>query len=191
MMRRSLLFSMLPVAVLASAILYLDPIAAKAEPQDFERFTLDVAVLHPTFAIVPGAIFGETGASTQRGTPFIVDGKIFPGGTLHKGAGTGDPDMPGSVGSWICKGIFTSDLGSEDIGFDTTQMFLFNGDHEAIWTEGLEAGLGKIGVITHRTILGGTGRFRGAQGEVVQESLRTNVGGTPNIRVTFKIERGR
>jgi hypothetical protein len=198
MMRRPLLFSILGVALAATAVLNVGSIAAKAEPQDFERFTVDVAVLHPTFAIVPGAIFGETGNSTAdaggnpgRGTPFIVDGKIFRGGTLQQGAGMGDPNMPGSLGSWICKGIFTSQLGAEDVGFDTTQMFEFNGDRDAIWTEGLEAGLGKVGVITHRIILGGSGRFRGAQGEVVQESLGTNIGGTPNIRVTFKIQRDR
>ena len=44
-----------------------------------------------------------------------------------------------------------------------------------------------MGVVTHRTIVGGTGRFRGAEGEVIQEALGTNVGGTPNIRLTFKI----
>jgi len=99
----------------------------------------------------------------------------------------GDPDQPGRIGTWSCKGIFTSDLSTADIGFNTTQMFQFDGDADAIWTEGLEAGLGKIGVITHRTILGGTGRFRGAQGEVVQEALGTNVTGTPNIRLTFRI----
>ena len=103
----------------------------------------------------------------------------------------GSPNMPGSIGNWICKGIFTSALGSEDIGFNTTQMFEFNGDGDAIWTEGLEAGLGKQGVITHRTIVGGTGRFRGAQGEVVQEALGTNESGTPNIRLTFHIQRDR
>jgi len=46
-----------------------------------------------------------------------------------------------------------------------------------------------MGVITHRTIVGGTGQFEGAQGEVIQEALGTNVGGTPNIRLTFRIQK--
>ena len=180
-------------ALSGAAVLYAGT-PAKAEDRRFESFTVDVAVLHPTFAIVPGALFGETGASTAgpsgepgRSTPFIVDGNIFRGGSLPTGANMGDPNMSGSIGRWICKGIFTSQLGAESVGFDTTQMFEFNGDGDAIWTEGLEAGLGKMGVITHRIIVGGTGRFRGARGEVIQESLGTNIGGTPNIRLTFKI----
>ena len=40
---------------------------------------------------------------------------------------------------------------------------------------------------THRTIVGGTGRFKGAAGEVTQQALGTNVTGTPNVRLTFQI----
>jgi len=175
------------------AIAFVCLLAAKAEPQDFESFTVDVAVDHQTFALTPspGLVLNPQPPGPNRGATFIVDGKIFPGGTLPKGAGMGDPKMPGSLGIWFCKGIFTSVLGTENIGFNTTQMFEFKGDGDAIWTEGLEGGLGKAGVITHRTILGGTGKFSGAQGEVVQESLGTNAGGTPNIRLTFKVQRGR
>lgn len=180
------------VAIAAMTFLSYVPLA-NAGPKDYQTFTVDVAVDHQTFAIVPstGNVLSPEPLGPNRGTPFIVDGKIFPGGTLEKGAGLGDPNMPGSIGYWICKGIFTSDLTTADIGFDTTQMFLFDGDNDAIWTEGLEAGLGKQGVITHRTILGGTGKFRGAQGEVEQEALGTNDEGTPNIRLTFRILRGR
>jgi hypothetical protein len=184
---------LLIVAFAAVALMSFVVPVANAGDRDNQTFTVDVTVDHRTFAIVPsnGNVLNPEPLGPNRGTPFIVDGKIFPGGTLQKGAGMGDPDMPGSIGSWICKGIFTSDLTTEDIGFNTTQMFLFNGDKDAIWTEGLEAGLGKQGVITHRTILGGTGKFRGARGEVVQEALGTNDQGTPNIRLTFEIQRDR
>lgn len=187
--RRKIVVSILGSAAIAIGAFELATATVRADPRDRVTFVVDVAVDHSTFAIVPsmGLVLQPEAAGPNRGTPFIVDGKIFPGGTLQTGDGLGDPDQPGNIGSWICKGIFTSDLGTDDIGFDTTQMFRFDGDADAIWTEGLEAGLSKIGVITHRTILGGTGRFRGAQGEVVQEALGTNVGGTPNIRLTFKI----
>ena len=183
--------SILAAGAATAAALQLATSVVHADPREHTTFTLDVAVDHATFAIVPstGLVLQPEAAGPNRGTPFIVDGKVFPGGTLHKGAGMGDPNQVGSIGTWICKGVFTSDLATEDIGFDTTQMFLFGGDGNAIWTEGLEAGLGKIGVITHRAILGGTGQFRGAQGEVIQEALGTNASGTPNIRVTFKILR--
>jgi hypothetical protein len=181
------------VAVVLAGIAFMSLRLAKAEPQDFETFTVDVAVDHQTFALNPstGLVLNPQPPGPNRGSTFIVDGKIFPGGTLQKGAGIGDPNVPGSIGVWICKGIFTSVLGSQNIGFNTTQMFEFNGDSDAIWTEGLEGGLGKAGVITRRTILGGTGKYTGAAGEVVQESLGTNAGGTPNIRLTFNVQRGR
>jgi hypothetical protein len=185
--------SILSVVLAGVALMHLGGTTAKAERQDFDEFTVDVAVDHETFAIVPsaGPVLHPEAVGPNRGTPFIVNGNVFPGGTLQEGAGQGDPNMSGSIASWICKGIFTSDLGTDDIGFNTTQMFKFNGDTDAIWTEGLEAGLGKAPVTTHRMILGGTGKYRGAQGEVVQVSLGTNVSGTPNIRMTFKIQRGR
>ena len=162
--------------------------AVHADPKDVV-FTVDVAVDHETFAIIPstGLVLHPEALGPNRGTTFIVDGTVFPEGTLQKGAGQGDPKQPGAVGVWSCKGFFTSKLGTDDVGFDTTQMFRFDPDGDFIWTEGLEAGLGKIGVITHRTILGGTGRFHGAKGDVVQEALGTNVGGTPNIRLTFRL----
>jgi hypothetical protein len=177
------------LSILAVAAFQIGGARPKAGGLYSEVFVVDVAVDHETFAIVPsmGLVLQPEALGPNRGTPFIVDGKIFPGHTLPGGSGVGDPNMPGNIGTWICKGIFTSDLGTADIGFDTTQMFEFNGDNDAIWTEGLEAGLGKAGVITHRTILGGTGRFQGAEGEVIQEALGTNVEGTPNIRLSFKI----
>jgi hypothetical protein len=173
------------VTVAAGLQIGMARVYAERKPR---TFTVDVAVNHATFAIVPstGLVLNPEPAGPNRGTPFVVDGTIFAGGTLATGTGLGDPNQPG-IGKWTCKGVFTSDLGTEDIGFNSTQLFMFNGDSDAIWTEGFEAGLGKIGVITHRAILGGTGRFQGVSGEAIQEALGTNVTGTPNIRLTFRI----
>jgi hypothetical protein len=158
-----------------------------------EKFTVDVAVDMRTFAIIPSA--GNPPGKPvgpNRGTTFIVNGKIFPGGTLPSGNAANDPAHSGSLGDWICRGILTSDLadqlsGAAKVGFDTTQMFVFGSDNRAIWTEGLEAALGAAGVETHRIILGGTGEFGSASGEVLQESLGTNMTGAPNIRLTFTL----
>jgi len=188
-MKRTLNFFRPLLALMLIAIaMQIGIVTAHADPKEMS-FTVDVAVDHATFSIIPstGLVLNPQAPGPNRGTTFIVDGAVFPGGTLEKGTGLGDPAQPGAIGAWSCKGFFTSDLATEDVGFNTTQMFQFGGDGDAIWTEGLEAGLGKIGVITHRTIIGGTGRFQGAEGEVVQEALGTNVGGTPNIRLTFTI----
>jgi len=165
--------------------------SAKAQnPNPGDVMTVDVAVDMSTFNFVP---VGGDSMSPNRGTAFIVNGKIYPGGTLPSGAAGNSPDQPGSIGEWICKGFLTADLaaqlsGATKIGFDTTQMFLFDGDGQAVWTEGLEAALGPAGpgTITNRIALGGTGRFRGYAGPVVQQSLGTNASGAPNIRIHFR-----
>jgi hypothetical protein len=156
-------------------------------------FVVDVAVDMRTFAAVPstGNPPGEP-VGPNRGTTFIVNGKIFPAGDLPSGTASNDPSQAGSIGDWVCRGILTSDLasqlaGADQIGFDTTQMLIFGSDRRAIWSEGLEGGLGEAGVTTHRIVLGGTGAFLGASGDVVQESLGTNATGAPNIRLTFRL----
>ena len=156
-------------------------------------FVVDVAVDLRTFAAIPstGNPPGEP-LGPNRGTTFIVNGKIFPAGDVPSGAASNDPSQAGSIGDWVCRGILTSDLasqlaGADKIGFDTTQMLIFGSDRRAIWSEGLEGGLGEAGVTTHRIVLGGTGAFFAASGEVVQESLGTNATGAPNIRLTFRL----
>ncbi len=156
-------------------------------------FVVDVAVDMRTFAAVPstGNPPGEP-VGPNRGTTFIVNGKIFPAGDLPSGTASNDPSQEGSIGDWVCRGILTSDLASQlagvdKIGFDTTQMLIFGSDRRAIWSEGLEGGLSEAGVTTHRIVLGGTGAFLGASGDVVQESLGTNATGAPNIRLTFRL----
>jgi len=189
--------SLLSGVALIGAVLIV-PASRIVKADDVTGFVVDVAVNHHTFAIVPsmGLVLQPEPLGPNRGTTFIVDGTVFAGGTLATGPGQGDPGMPGSIGKWSCKGIFTSDLinggsqSADDVGFNTTQMFQF-GPRDFIWTEGLEAGLGRQGVVTYRTILGGTGKFRGAAGEVIQEGLGTNAGGTPNIRLTFKLLKDR
>jgi hypothetical protein len=189
------------VTVVASIVaLQLGTQRAHASRADERRhgsatFVVDVAVDMRTFAAVlsTGNPPGES-AGPNRGTPFIVDGKIFPAGTLHVGTANNDPSQPGSIGDWVCRGILTSDMprqlaGVDQIGFDTTQMLMFGSDRRAIWSEGLEGGLGEAGVTTHRIVLGGTGAFLAASGDVVQQSLGTNATGAPNIRLTFRLRR--
>jgi len=191
--KRKQLLRLSTLVLAVTAIAFTSFGSAKGSPQDFETFTVDVAVDHETFALNPstGLVLTPQPLGPNRGSTFIVDGTIFPGDTLNKGLSVGDPNMPGGIGVWVCKGIFTSEIGTDHIGFNTTQMYQFADNGSAIWTEGFEAGLGKIGVVTHRAILGGTGTYAGISGEAIQEALGTNVGGTPNIRITFRIQRGR
>jgi hypothetical protein len=205
MKQKKVLWKSVVLTLVASAVaLQLGTERAQARRSDDERrsqddrrdsatFVVEVAVDMRTFAAIPstGNPPGEP-LGPNRGTTFVVNGTIFPEGTLPSGAASNDPSDAGGVGDWVCRGILTSDLASQlagvdKIGFDTTQMLIFGSDRKAIWSEGLEGGLGEAGVTTHRIVLGGTGAFFGASGEVVQESLGTNVTGAPNIRLTFRL----
>src|ERR1700680_4556127 len=108
-------------------------------PRGAATFVVDVAVDMRTFAAIPstGNPPGEP-VGPNRGTTFIVNGKIFPAGDLPSGTASNDPSQAGSIGDWVCRGILTSDLarqlaGIDKIGFDTTQMLIFGSDRRAIW----------------------------------------------------------
>jgi hypothetical protein len=201
--RKKTLWRSVALTVVASAVaLQLGTRPLHADRSDEGRhgsatFVVDVAVDMRTFAAVPstGNPPGEA-VGPNRGTPFIVNGKIFPADTLPTGTASNDPSQAGSIGDWVCRGILTSDMarqlaGLDKIGFDTTQMLIFGSDKRAIWSEGLEGGLGEAGVTTHRIVLGGTGAFLAASGDVVQVSLGTNATGAPNIRLTFRLRTDR
>ena len=77
----------------------------------FRKTTLSIVV--GAAAMVAALQIGATRAQAEppEHVTFIVDGKVFPGGTLQKGNGMGDPNQSGSIGNRSCKGFFTSDLG--------------------------------------------------------------------------------
>jgi hypothetical protein len=196
--KKALWKSVALIVVASAVVLQLGTRSAQAGRSDDGHhgsgtFVVDVAVDMRTFAAIPstGNPPGEP-VGPNRGTTFIVNGKAFPAGDLPSGTASNDPSQEGSIGDWVCRGILTSDLASQlagvdRIGFDTTQMLMFGSDRRAIWSEGLEGGLSEAGVKTHRIVLGGTGAFFAASGDVVQESLGTNATGAPNIRLTFRL----
>ena len=144
MNRKKTLWQSVALTVVASAVvLQLGTGRAHANRADEGRhgtdtFVVDVAVDMRTFAAVPstGNPPGEP-VGPNRGTPFIVNGKIFPAGSLPAGTASNDPGQAGSIGDWVCRGILTSDMarqlaGVDKIGFDTTQMLIFGSDKRAI-----------------------------------------------------------
>jgi hypothetical protein len=105
-----------------------------------------------------------------RGSTFIVNGKLFPGGTFAK-APT-NPDSPGSIGTWICRGQFY--FGLDDIAkgavphVATTQYYLFD-DGSLLVSDGLEGGQWVL-----RAVIGGTGKYLAAKGICTEEEAGTN-----------------
>jgi hypothetical protein len=123
-----------------------------------------------------------------------VYGKVFPGGTIPSGVTPFDPNSPGSIGNWVCRGVFLADFaaimsGAASITVDTTQIFFLTTDRNALFTEGFE---GNVGVTTHRAVIGGTGSFDGVRGSVKQETIGVNRNGAADglfdLRFTFTVD---
>jgi len=150
---------------------------------DKDTFTIDVACDARTYRqnnVDPSA------SGSNRGDTFVVQGKIYPGGTIPKGNGVFSPDNPGSIGAWICRGawmVSSSELASgASPAFDTTQVYLLPDESKQLFSEGLEGPLPTLRVVT-----GGTGSAFGLRGQVKQELLGTNSTGLFNLRFTFQL----
>jgi hypothetical protein len=170
------------------------PVALRAsgDRDDVQTFVLDVAIDAHTLSLNNND--PADAGNPRRGSTFIVYGKVFPGGTIPSGVTPFDPNMAGSIGDWVCRGVFLADFadimsGAAALTVDTTQMFLLTTDKNALFAEGFE---GNVGVTTHRTVTGGTGRFRGVIGEVQQQTIGVNRNGAADglfdLRFTFRVQ---
>src|SRR5262249_24370231 len=126
---------------------------------------------------------------SHRGDTFIVAGRIFPGGTIPAGDRVFSPDNPGSIGKWICIGVWmvSSDqlAAGASPAFDTSQIYLLPDDSKQLFSEGLEGPQPTL-----RAVTGGTGSMIGVTGQVRQELLGTNVTGLFNFRFSFRLRGG-
>jgi hypothetical protein len=129
-------------------------------------------------------------AEIKRGDTFVLNGKIYPGGTIPSGGTRSEPssfgpDQGGSIGTWFCRGSFL--VGSEKFDVEkiqraTTQYFALN-DKNRLITEGFEGS-----TETNRVILGGVGEYYNAHGLVSMERIGINATGAYNMRFTFNLE---
>ena len=141
---------------------------------DIERtISLDVACDCRTFAFNSGATFAQ-------GDGFIVNGKVFPAGTLPEGTASNDPNDPGSIGDWICRGTLTG--AEEPIAFVTQHHLLADGS--GLVSEGTAGEMGG-----RAALVGGIGSFSGSAGDVTAQTIGTNITDCPNIRFTFKLKK--
>ena len=191
-MTNKLLSSVFAFAVTMAAALQITPLPATAQDgNDANTLTVDVAIDGSTLALNNNDPADP--ANPIKGTTFTVIGKIFPGGTIPAGISSFDPNQPGSIGTWVCSGVFVADAadifgGGQIIAFHTNQIFMFTDDSNALFTEGLE---GSVGKTTHRVVVGGTGTFQGFVGQERQETIGLNLDGKGlfDIRFTFKLKR--
>ena len=135
-------------------------------------------------------------AGPNRGDPFIINGKIFPAGTLPLGTATNDPTLPvngvAPIGTWTCRG-------QNSLPFPPAVAFAYNTspfayfDWHFVLNDG--RGLNATGYPTSPSgnagalsVTGGIGDLRGAAGEIRSSEFGTNATGCPNFRaaVTFR-----
>lgn len=127
-----------------------------------------------------------------RGDTFVVNGKVFPGGTIPAGGtfdqpGTFDPDTRGSIGNFVCRGTMLFNAAEIAAGAApyvvTNQLFQFN-TGDVLLTEGLEAGVNTV----RRAVTGGVGTYSGARGEAHLTLIGINKTGWENYRFVFTLK---
>lgn len=150
----------------------------------------EVATDARTFRINRGAPLPDA----KRGDSFIVEGFIYPAGTIAPGGTLLNPGAfnpitaTGSIGKWVLRGTFNYDFGEIMAGAEPavygTEYFLFN-DGKMLVSDGSHGGVQP----QLRVIVGGGGALSGAAGDVREQVIGTNVTGLFNQQFTFKIKR--
>jgi hypothetical protein len=172
------------LALAIAAVAGLPAVAQDVRDLPHIVFTVDIAedaeLFDPTFV-------RPTDTQPERGSFFVTEGNIFPGGTIQGDGATFDPNSAGALGRWFCRGthlVSGAEFPFAARGVLTAQLYLLPDENRSIATEGLE---GNATVV--RAVSGGTGLFRGYVGEQKQEFLGFNASGGVNLRVTFTLRR--
>lgn len=134
------------------------------------------------------------------GAPFLVEGIIYKDGILRDDT-TFDPRSEPGIGTWLCRGWIIIRNDRPEPHVVTSQSYLLPREGEVfpvdqLASEGLEGGEdvgeGEDGNTweSERIVVGGTGRYAGVRGTVLQQFIGTNatVGPTgfgPNFRFSF------
>ena len=122
----------------------------------------------------------------QRGNTFIINGKLFPYGTLYTGSQQNNPNAANNIGDFYCRATVANNIPAAPAlpELFNTQIFRFNSQDQLI-TEGIESAA--PGTIWTRAVIGGTGIYLGASGSENIQVLGTNASGGFNERVVFKL----
>lgn len=167
-------------------------------------FVVDVACLADTFRFIPAPDPSPPADSPLWGAPFLVEGLIYEGGALQEKGGF-DPrsEIDRAIGTWLCRGsvLIGSDRAQPHAA--TTQHHLFprlSGSPtfpaDQLFSEGLE-GADTEKWDAPRAVIGGTGRWAGARGTVIQSQIGTNattsgagvvIPAGPNFRFSFELD---
>lgn len=131
------------------------------------------------------------------GDTFILEGTIYPGGTLPRGKANNDPEASGGIGRYRARGVYTIEPADFENAVENrpdappelglaTEIFSFHEDGTSIFTDGIWPNAHHS---ARRLVLGGTGRFRYTIGEIKEENIGENKTGFCNLRITFLVKR--
>jgi len=122
-----------------------------------------------------------------QGDGFLTKGKIFPAGTLRPGAQTNDPNDPGNIGSWVCRGqtahSFAEIIAGAPHPFSFFTQYHMLNDGRTLVSDGFDGP-----TVGRSAVIGGMGGFSGASGEISAVEIGTNITQCPNIRFTIHLK---
>jgi hypothetical protein len=194
-MKRKLMYSIPIVALAALAPIGLSLAQEGADAENSSRwhkktFTVYVAIdgASGTFNTAdPGRPYPPN--PTLRGDTLVVDGTIYPANhPLPSGFASNDPNEPGGIGRVLCRGVFLTsgaDFTTPAITY-ITELYMFSDPANSLIADGIAP---NFGLANKRPVLGGTGRFKYAVGELLEEELGANKSGGCNLKVTFSLRK--
>ena len=135
-----------------------------------------------------------TATAAMRGDTSIINGKLFTGWTVPEGFDRAfdlDGNAAGGIGTWRCVNMFLNDPppGNTELPLTHTVTYYFELDDGMLIVQGLNSHRAQGSVQRVHAIVGGTGRFKGASGEVREEVIGNNNTGAFNLRFTFRIRK--
>ena len=174
-----------------------DSIFANLADNEVRTFAVDVALGAHYYqnSVVPAKDL-QIPVPFSPGDTFFQDGAVYPKGTIPPGSNTFDLSTPGVIGTYKVRGTWIIDLASfeaavrddasapHEMAF-ATEILTFGDDGSAIMTDGIYP---NAHFSARRVVIGGTGRFRDAVGEVEAENIGETANGC-NFRLKFKIRR--
>jgi hypothetical protein len=150
---------------------------AASESTSNERFSVDCACLGDSWRATLFADAPDEG--DLRGSTFFVEGLLYPGGHIPDGDGF-VPTTDGAIGHWFCRGHLIMNPGRGEPHIMSNQEYVFGllgADNlfpsDMITSVGLE-GANEDFVRMHRSVTGGTGKYRAAMGECVEYTVGVN-----------------
>lgn len=189
---RPLVYAFTVISLVGGA--FVSPLASQSDSDRADRqrektFTIDVALDSATL-VVNHVDPTQPQTAQFRGDTLVIDGTVYPSGTLPSGIAGNDPNAPGGIGKIRCRALVLvplTDLTTPAATF-VSELYSLPDDNQTILVDGPGANLYAT---VQRAVLGGTRLFDGVSGQLSETNLGLNKSGACNLRVTFKLRNGR